>query len=137
MALDPKEYFAQQNMPAATTLLGWTLLDYDTKIGWMKVGFTAKPEFANPRNDVQGGFVAAMLDDTMAPAIVIMTGGKFAVPTIDLHTRFHRPTPIGAITCEGKVTKLGRQIAFTEGSLFDQNGKLCATATASAMLVAL
>ncbi len=76
-----------------------------------------------------------MLDDTLAPAILIKTKGKFLMPTIDLHTHFLSPVALGDITCEANIVKLGRKIAFTEGSLFDAAGKLCARASASSMLI--
>jgi len=70
-----------------------------------------------------------MLDDTLGPAIVVKTEGKFGIPTIDLHTHFLSPLRLGAVVADAKVTKIGRTVAFTEGSLFDFTGKLCARAT--------
>jgi uncharacterized protein (TIGR00369 family) len=78
-----------------------------------------------------------MLDDTVGPSIIIKTQGKFMGPTIDLHTHFLSPLKLGPVTAEGWVTKLGKRIAFTEGKLFDTDGKLCARATSSTMLLEL
>jgi len=77
-----------------------------------------------------------MLDDTIGPSILIKTRGKFIGPTIEMHTQFLAPLKLGPVTAEGRVTKLGRRIAFTEGELFDSDGTLCARATSSTMLVA-
>ena len=111
------------------------MLDFDVEKGWIKVGFNPKPEFLNMSGHVQGGFISAMLDDTLGPAIVVKTKGEVVVPTIDLHTHFLSPVHLGDVICEAHVTKLGRSIAFTEGTLYNSKGKACARATASSMLV--
>ena len=78
-----------------------------------------------------------MLDDTVGPAILIKTRGEFMGPTIDLHTHFLSGLKLGPVTAEGRVTKLGKRVAFTEGQLFDVDGKLCARATSSTLLIPL
>lgn len=132
---DARAFFADDRAPPVALHLGWRLIDFDEARGWIRLGFSPKREFLNPQGSVQGGFVTAMLDDTVGPAIVLKTRGTKAVSTIDLHTHFLRPVPLGDITAEGEVTRLGKTIAFTEGRLFDAKGQLCARATSSAMLV--
>ena len=40
------------------------------EVDWtMTVQFDAKPEFLNPMGNIQGGFLAAMLDSTLSPAL--------------------------------------------------------------------
>lgn len=134
MTFDPHKFFSNDTAPAAPIHLGWTLLDFDFERGWIKVGFTPKPEFLNSAGHVQGGFISAMLDDALGPSVIIRTKGEMMGPTIDLHTHFLSPLKLGPVTCEAEVTKLGKRIAFTEGKLFDLNGKLCARATSSTML---
>jgi acyl-coenzyme A thioesterase PaaI-like protein len=56
-------------MPAATTTLGWQLIEADTERGEIEVSFHATEDFLNPAGTVQGGFLTAMLDDTMGPAL--------------------------------------------------------------------
>jgi len=122
-------------MPPAPLHLGWSLIDFDFDTGWIKTSFDPKPEFRNLSGHIQGGFITAMLDDTLGPAIIIKTRGEFMGPTIDLHSHFLSPVKLGPITAEGRVTKLGQRVAFTEGQLFDADGKLCARATSSTMLL--
>lgn len=135
MAFDPHIFFAEETAPPAPLHLGWRLLDFDFDKGWIKVGFSPKPEFRNLAGHVQGGFISAMLDDTIGPSILIKTKGEFMGPTIDLHTQFLSPLKLGSVVVEGRVTKLGQRIAFTEGQLFDADGKLCACATSTTLLV--
>jgi uncharacterized protein (TIGR00369 family) len=122
--------------PPCARLLGWKVLAAKPKEGWIKVGFDARWEFTNPAGYVQGGFLAAMLDDTMGPAVFIHTEGRFFPPTIDMHVSFLTPTRPGRLVGEGRVVQLGKSIAFMEGVLFDAAGNVVARATASARLVA-
>ena len=122
--------------PPCARLLGWKVLAAKPKEGWIKVGFDARWEFTNPAGYVQGGFLAAMLDDTMGPAVFVHTEGRFFPPTIDMHISFLTPTRPGRLVGEGRVVQLGKSIAFIEGVLFDAAGTPVARATATARLVA-
>jgi uncharacterized protein (TIGR00369 family) len=89
----------------------------------------------NPRGMVQGGIVAAMLDDTMAPALISMTGGKLLPSSIDLNVSFIRPVKPGRVVGKGRVVNRGRTVMFLEAELFDTEGRLLARATSSAIPV--
>ena len=89
----------------------------------------------NPRGPIQGGILAAMLDDTLGPALFAHNEGRFLGNTIELHTHFLRPVFPGRITTEGSVLRKGRSVAFLSGKLFDSKGKLAAVATVSAALI--
>jgi uncharacterized protein (TIGR00369 family) len=117
-------------MPPVAKLLGWKLLDARPEDGWIKLGFEGKPEFLNPAGFVQGGILSAMLDDTMGPAVLVMTEGRSYTTTVSLTVNFLNPAKPGPITAEAKVTQLGKSIAFVEGSLTAADGTLLATATA-------
>ncbi len=122
-------------LPPSAKLLGWHLLDARPKEGWIKVGFDGKAEFCNPAGFVQGGLLAAMLDDTMGPAVLMMTEGKLYTTTIGLTVNFLAPARPGRIIAEAKVTQLGKTIAFVEGKLTAEDGTLLATASVSARLL--
>jgi uncharacterized protein (TIGR00369 family) len=116
--------------PPAAKLLGWRLLDARPEEGWLKVGFDGKAEFCNPAGFVQGGLLSAMLDDTMGPAVLVMTEGKSYTTTVSLTVNFLASAKPGPIIAEAKVTQLGKTIAFVEGRLTAEDGTLLATATA-------
>lgn len=121
--------------PPAAELLGWKLLDVDPDAGTIRVEFEGKREFLNPIGTIQGGILAAMLDDTMGPALVCtLEPGQFA-PTLQLQISFHRPAYPGRLVCEGRVVHRGGNIGFVEGKLFDGEGRLLASATATAKIV--
>src|SRR5262249_35659694 len=64
--------------------------------GTIEVAFTASEQFLNPAGFIQGGFLAAMLDDTLGPALVATLGPGLFAPTTDLHVQFLRPARPGA-----------------------------------------
>lgn len=126
-----------ENIPPCTQLLGAKLLDYDVDEGWVKMGFQPKPEFANPRGGIQGGILTAMLDELFSFAAYAHYKGQYATPTIQLSTQFLRTVKVEPLTGVGRVVKAGKKVVFTEAELFCSEGKLCATATASTMLIPL
>jgi uncharacterized protein (TIGR00369 family) len=119
----------------SSKLLGWHLLDARPAQGWVRIGFDGKGEFCNPAGFVQGGILSAMLDDTMGPAVFVMTDGKLYTATITMTVNFLNPARPGPITGEANVTQLGKTIAFVEGRLADASGAVLATASASARLI--
>jgi len=61
--------------PPSSKLLGWHLLDARPGEGWIRIGFDGRKDFCNPAGFIQGGILAAMLDDTMGPAVFVTTEG--------------------------------------------------------------
>jgi uncharacterized protein (TIGR00369 family) len=121
--------------PPSSKLLGWHLLDARPEEGWIRIGFDGKPGFCNPAGFIQGGILAAMLDDTMGPAVFIMTEGRLYTATITMTVNFLSPAKVGLIVGEGNVTQIGKTIAFVEARLIAEDGAVLATSTASARLV--
>ncbi|WP_298280281.1 PaaI family thioesterase [uncultured Bradyrhizobium sp.] len=121
--------------PPCAKLLGWQLVDARPQDGWIKIVFDGKPEFCNPAGFVQGGMLSSMLDDTMGPAVFVMTEGRLFTTTISMTVNFLAPAKPGPITGEATVTQLGKTIAFVEGRLTAADGTLLATASSSIRLV--
>ena len=121
--------------PPATATLGWDLSWVAPERGEIEVFFTAHEGFINPMGNVQGGFLAAMLDDTLGPALAAtLADGEFA-PTLELKVSFLRPAAPGRITGTGRVVHRGGSIAFLAGELRDEAGDLLATATATVRII--
>ena len=120
--------------PHCALLLGLDILDADAARGWVRVGFVAKPDFCNASGTIQGGFLTAMLDDTMGPALAAtLAKGEFA-PTINLNVSFEKAARVGTIIQgKGRVLKRGKEICFLVGELY-QNDQLVASATATAII---
>jgi hypothetical protein len=67
--MDDRGFFAKVvsgELPEApiAKLLGWRFLEFDASQQVIKVEMQAHPEFINPAGFVDGGMLAAMLDDT-------------------------------------------------------------------------
>ena len=130
MAASPSpSIFDRFEAPPSAKLLGWTLRAIDPNAGTIEIGFTADNRFTNPGGTVQGGFLAAMLDDTQGPALFGHTHGEIYAPTIDFTISFVKAAPPGNFLGKGRVVNLGKTIAFTEAELFDEAGELVARAT--------
>ena len=121
--------------PPSSKLLGWHLIDARPDEGWVRIGFDGKRDFCNPAGFVQGGILSAMLDDTMGPAVFVMTDGRLYTATITLNVNFLAPAKPGPLFGEANVTQLGKTVAFVEGRLTAEDGTLLATASTSARLV--
>jgi uncharacterized protein (TIGR00369 family) len=122
-------------LPPAAATLGWELSWVAPERGEIEVFFAARDEFTNPIGSVQGGFLAAMLDDTLGPALIAtLPDGAFA-PTLELKVSFLRPASPGRIIGTGRVVHRGGSIAFLAGELRDDAGNMLATATATARIV--
>lgn len=123
----------RRDPPPAAVLLGWDLIAVDPDAGTVEVSFTATEQFLNPAGDVQGVFLAAMLDDTLGPALVAtLDEGEWA-PTSDLQVQFLRPVKPGKFRGLGRVVRRG-DIAFLAGELRNAPAGVVATATASALI---
>jgi uncharacterized protein (TIGR00369 family) len=103
--------------------------------GTIRVRFTARPEFANPLGVVQGGFLAATLDDTLGPALQSTLAPDPFAPTLELKVNFISPARPGALIPEGRVASRGGSVALLAGELRSEDGALVATATATARIV--
>ena len=121
--------------PPSSKLLGWHLLDARPKDGWIRIGFDGRKEFCNPAGSVQGGILSAMLDETMGPAVFVMTEGKLYTATVTMTVNFLAPAKPGPIVGEATVTQLGKTIAFVEGKLMSEDGRVLATATTCLRLI--
>jgi uncharacterized protein (TIGR00369 family) len=116
---------------AATLGIKFKAIDADA--GTFEVEFQAKPEFTNPTGKIQGGFLAAMLDDTMGPALAAtLAKGEFA-PTLNLNVSFERPAVAGSLSGKGRVVKRGKKVCFLSAELY-QEGQRVASATATAII---
>lgn len=122
-------------MPSATRTLGWSLIRADPERGEVEVSFEATDAFLNPAGTVHGGFLTAMLDDTMGPALAItLDPGLFAV-TLELKVSFLRPAAPGRLLGHGRVLRRGGTIAFLVGELSDEEGRELAVGSATARIV--
>jgi len=122
-------------MPPVADLLGWRLEAVAPEEGTITVQFEARHEFSNPQGNIQGGILAAMLDDTMGPALVAtLPAGRFA-PTLEMKVSYFAPAKVGPLWGHGRVVHTGRTHAFVEADLVDADDKLIARASATVRIL--
>lgn len=120
-------------VPPTALMLGYRMLALDSAKGWVRIRYEGKPEFCNPMGNLQGGIVAAMLDDAAATSAVVKAGERIVVPTLEFKTSFFAPARQGELFAEGRCLKLGKRAAFMEADLFDPDGKLLARMSCTAV----
>jgi len=127
-------FLRTKNQPTGSQTLGFRMVAVSQADKSVEVAFDAKPEFLlNPMRQIQGGYLCAMLDEAMSVACMVASGMTHVAPTAEMKTTFFRPAMPGQIKGIGRVAKWGRTIAFTEGELYDAEGRLLAKATGTAV----
>ncbi len=139
---DAGDNFVLQLMRGETPMhrIGETLgarygaLDLDA--GTLEMAFEGRDAFLNPAGRVQGGILAAMLDDVTASLLTATAATGEVCSTLDMHVSFLRPVRPGPIEGRARLVRRGRQVSSVHGEL-RQDGELVATATATCMLASL
>jgi uncharacterized protein (TIGR00369 family) len=124
-------------MPRAAATLGLEFIDADIERGTIELAFAATEDFTNPTGNVLGTFVAAMLYDTVGPALLATLQPDQFQSTLELNVNFLRPVRPGRLVGKGRVVHRDGDMAFLEASLRDSQGTLIATGTATARVIAL
>lgn len=115
-------------------LLGTEFVDFDEQTSTLTLRFTARPELCTKRGGLQGGFVAAYLDEAMGYAHFFATGGEEAALNLDLTMSLLKLIPIGqTFLGKGRVVRGGKRVVFLEGELLSQDGVVYARGTSTAL----
>ncbi len=129
-----ERFRSSKNAPSGSRTLGFQLLAVRQADREVEVAFEARADLlCNPMGQIQGGYVCAMLDECMSVAGMISSGMTHVVPTLEMKTSFLRPAMPGALRGVGRVVKWGKTVCFTEGELYDGEGRLLAKASGTAI----
>jgi acyl-CoA thioesterase len=90
-----------------------------------------RPDMHNGVGWLQGGLFTALCDEAMALALFTVLEEGTGIATISESTSFLQGIRIGRIKATGKVIKKGRSIAFMEGHVKSEDGKILAKTSAS------
>jgi uncharacterized protein (TIGR00369 family) len=127
-------FLRTKNQPTGSQTLGFRMVGVNQATRSVEVAFDARAELLlNPMKQIQGGFLCAMLDECMSVACMVASGMTCVAPTLEMKTSFLRPGVPGVLKGIGRVIKWGRIIAFTEGEIYDAEGRLLAKATGTAV----
>jgi uncharacterized protein (TIGR00369 family) len=124
-------------MPRAAATLGFEFIEADVEAGTIELAFTATEAFTNPSGNVLGAFVAAMLYDTVRPALLATLEPDQFQSTMQLDVSFLRPVRPGRVIAKGRVVHRDGDLAFLEASLVGADAAVIATAAATARVIAL
>jgi uncharacterized protein (TIGR00369 family) len=119
--------------PPSALHLGIDPLEYSVDGGWAEAAFSPRPEFANPAGSVQGGFVCAMLDETMSFAATLSRRFETMMVTLQTSVTYLRPTPVARVIARGELLRFGTTGVAMQGTLRDAGGQVLAVATATAV----
>ena len=88
----------------------------------------------NSRGDLHGGALMSAFDFTLSAAARAHDPLRYGVVTIDMTTHFYEPAQTN-IKVVARCPRRGKSIAFCEGEIHDDNGKLVAVARATFKLI--
>ena len=136
-AWPPNVQAAARKPSPASALLGLTVEAVSKRDGKVRLRFEAGAQLCNKWGAIQGGMVAAMLDDAMAFAVGLNLDWGQISPTLELKVSMLAPVRPGKIYAHGWVVRRGRTIGFVAGALTDGEGALLATGSSTASFVTL
>lgn len=114
-----------------SVLLGVHALAWQPDSGELTLSWTVDERFCHSNGSVvQGGFIASMLDATMAYAALACDPTIENIPSLEIKVSFIAPGRPGMLLCRGWPVRIGGSVAFMEADL-RQNDTLVATSTST------
>lgn len=101
------------------------------------VRWEARPDdrHLSSREQVHGGYLAALLDSLTGSAIATLVEAGVDYATVDLAVKMIRPVESGAmLQAEGPTLNVSRRIGTAEGSVHDADGRLIGHGTATMVI---
>jgi uncharacterized protein (TIGR00369 family) len=104
----------------------------DVQTGAVEVSFRPPAKLLNAADAaiaggaVHGGIIASLLDEVGCLAVTSING--IDVATVNLSIAFLAPSRGERFLARGSTVRVGRRIAFSAGSLYDDGGQLTAIA---------
>ena len=108
--------------------LGFELVLFEG--GASQIDYTPLPEHLNSFHVTHGGALMTLQDVVMATAARSVQP-DMGVVTIEMKTSFMRPAPGDGskLTARGRLIHRTATMAFTEGTVYDGQGRICSHAT--------
>ncbi len=100
--------------------------------GLIEFTMTADQRHLNPMGGVHGGVIATYIDSVAGCVVNTVLKEGEAYGTIDLNIKYFKPVPTGKeLRCIGKLLNRSSNLAATQASLNDEEGKCYAHGTAT------
>lgn len=131
-----KIYYAQDSgtlldkieQPESSRIIGYRFKSFDAEARTIETTFDVSDKLLNAGGTVQGGFLAAMLDETMGGLVVLLTEGRRRAVSLSLNISYLSAARSGVLLGRGVVTKLGRTTLFSSAELIRDDGAVVARA---------
>lgn len=139
--LDKQEISRAQKQRAAASLernafaklIGMKLVDLQPSAATVQIEM--RDELRQPHGILHGGVTATLIDTAMAYAVITCLTETEKASTVDLTVHYLRPHSEGAFACTAKVVRAGRKVLTVSADVFNEHGKLFATAISTYMKV--
>jgi acyl-CoA thioesterase len=126
---DLAEFRARVEKEPVSSFLGMQLAELSP--GYARVTMKMRPEFLTFNGYIYGGIVVCAADQAFACAV--NSGGRTSIATqFNIHF-LAGPGPDDELTAECRVVRKGRRVDVAEMTVTNQDGKLIASATGTAI----
>lgn len=102
--------------------------------GFVRTALEIKPELMNSWGVAHGGAVMTLLDLTLGMAARSVDMRSNGSITVELKVNFIKAAT-GRVHAEGRATRCGKSLVFSEGEVRDAGDDLCAKATGTFKLL--
>ncbi|MCI0856483.1 MAG: PaaI family thioesterase [Chloroflexi bacterium] len=103
--------------------------------GRSRMRMEVDPVWHNPNGVLHGGVIYTMVDYSMGSAVQPdLPEGEYCA-TIEAKINYLSAVREGTLTVDTEVVKQGRNIAFTESKVTDEQGKLVATGSGTIFII--
>jgi uncharacterized protein (TIGR00369 family) len=116
---------SMQKNPFAN-LIGMKLIDLKPDEATIQIEM--RDELRQPHGILHGGVTATLIDTAMAYAVITCLSEDEKASTVDLTVHYLRPHSEGAFSCTAKIVRAGKRILTVSADVFNEQGKLFATA---------
>ena len=110
------------------------LVGFDPGKNILKARFPVLPEQLNPYGSMQGGMIAAAIDNTIGPLSMLVASPNFT-RRMEIKYRQSVTPAIGQITVEAKLVEQKKRQLFFAASVVDDEGNELASAKATHWII--
>lgn len=120
--------------PSSLWLKG-TLLDIE--VGYAAIRYTIRNEMTNPLGTIQGGVMAALIDDTMGLAFYsLFENNMFTTTNLNINYLFGAKEG-EEVTVKANVVRIGKKIANVECKVYNHEDDIICTATSNLVVTSV
>ena len=104
----------------------------DAQVGWVRLRLAMREDLRTfgERSVLHGGAIATLIDSAAASATRTLRGVDeppwLGLATTDMHVSYLAAVTDGEVTAEGRVLRAGRQVAFLDIEVRNEDGDLVA-----------